>query len=53
MGGPCSTYGGYKKCIEGFVGKCEGRRPLGRSGVDGIIILGWIFKKNEGGHGLD
>jgi hypothetical protein len=28
-----------------LVGKPEGRRPLGRPGVDGRIILGWIFRK--------
>jgi hypothetical protein len=26
------------------VGIREGRRPLGRPGVDGRIILNWIFK---------
>jgi len=28
-----------------LVGKPEGRRPLGRPGVDGRTILGWIFGK--------
>jgi hypothetical protein len=28
-----------------LVGKTEGRRPLGDPGVDGRIILGWIFGK--------
>jgi len=28
-----------------LVGKPEGKRPLGDSGVDGKIILGWIFRK--------
>jgi hypothetical protein len=27
-----------------LVGKPEGKRPLGRSGVDGRIILRWIFR---------
>jgi hypothetical protein len=27
-----------------LVGKPEGKRPLGRSGVDWRIILRWIFK---------
>jgi hypothetical protein len=27
------------------VGKPEGKRPLGRPGVDGRIILRWIFNK--------
>jgi len=25
-----STYGGEERCIQGFVGKPEGKRPLGR-----------------------
>jgi hypothetical protein len=28
-----------------LVGKPEGMRPLGRPGVDGRIILIWIFRK--------
>jgi hypothetical protein len=28
-----------------LVGKPEGKRPLGDPGVDGRIILGWIFRK--------
>jgi hypothetical protein len=28
-----------------LVRRPEGKRPLGRPGVDGRIILGWIFKK--------
>ena len=28
-----------------MVGKPEGRRPLGRPGVDGWIILGWISRR--------
>jgi hypothetical protein len=28
-----------------LVGKPEGKRPLGRLGVDGRIILRWIFRK--------
>ena len=27
-----------------LVGKSEERRPLGRLGVDGSIILKWMFK---------
>jgi hypothetical protein len=31
------------------VGKTEGRRPLGDPGVDGRIILKWIFERLDGG----
>jgi len=30
-GGACSTYGGEERYIQCFVGKPEGKRPLGRS----------------------
>ena len=30
MGGTCSMYGGEERCIQGFGGKPEGKRPLGR-----------------------
>jgi hypothetical protein len=29
------------------------RKKLGRPRVDGRIILRWIFRKWDGGHGLD
>ena len=30
MGGACGTYGGKERCTQGFGGKPEGKRPLGR-----------------------
>jgi hypothetical protein len=30
MGGACSAYDGYLRRIQGFVGKPEGKMPLGR-----------------------
>ena len=34
-----------------LVGKPEGKRPLGNTGVDGRIILKWIFGKWDGDMG--
>jgi len=36
--------GGGKRRVQGFGGKPEGKRPLGRPGVDGRMILRWIFR---------
>jgi hypothetical protein len=36
-----------------LVGRPEGRYHLEDPRVDGRIILKWIFKKCDGGHGLD
>jgi hypothetical protein len=46
MGGVCSTYGGRERCVQGFGGgNLRKRDRWGDPGVDGRIILGWIFKK--------
>jgi hypothetical protein len=45
MVGVCSIYGERSGAYRVLVGKPEGKRPFGRSGVDGNIILRWIFRK--------
>jgi hypothetical protein len=41
----CGSYGGGEGAYRVLVGKPEGKRPLGRLGVDGWIILGWICRR--------
>ena len=36
-----------------LVGRPDGKSHLEDPGVDGFIILRWIFRKWDGGHGLD
>jgi hypothetical protein len=36
---------GDNKCVQNLVGKPEGKRPLGRLGVDRRILLKWILGK--------
>ena len=49
MGGACGTYGGRKRCVQGFGwGNLRERDHWGDQGVDGRIILRWIFRKREG-----
>jgi len=50
VGGTCSTYGENSGVYRVLAGKPEGRRP---PGIDGRIILRWIFRKWNVGHGLD
>jgi len=45
MGGACSTYGREQKRIQGFDGGImTERHNLEDPGVDGRIILRWIFR---------
>jgi hypothetical protein len=41
-------YDGGEMCIEVFMGHVKQRDPLEILGVDGRIILKWIFKKSVG-----
>ena len=46
MGAACCTDGGAEKYIQGFGwGNLRERDHLGNRGVDGRIILRWIFRK--------
>ena len=46
MGVSCSAYGGGERRIQGFgSGNLMERGHLGEPGVDGRIILRWIFRK--------
>jgi len=50
MGGTCSAYGGAERCIQGFGGgNLRERDHWGDPGVDGRIILRWIFRKLDVG----
>jgi len=52
MGRLCGTYGG--EMHTGFWwGAPMERNNLEDLSVDGRIILQWIFKRSDGGHGLD
>jgi hypothetical protein len=45
-------YRRQERCIQGFVGRPEGKRPLGRPRPNGRITLKWILKKRVSG-GMD
>jgi hypothetical protein len=52
IGGTCSTYGGRGEVSTGFLwGKLRKRDHLEGPGVDGRIILRWIFRKWDVGCG--
>ena len=45
---------GERRCVyRVLVGKPEGRNHLEDPGIDGRIILRWLFRKWDVGHGLD
>jgi hypothetical protein len=49
MGGACSVYGGKESVYRVLAGKPEGKNHLGDPGLDGRIILRWIFRKEDVG----
>ena len=53
MGRTCSTYGRGEVYTGFWLGNLSERDHLEERGVDGKIILGWIFRKWDVGHGLD
>jgi hypothetical protein len=46
-------YEGGERCIRILVGRPEGRNHLEDPGVEGMIILKWILKWNEGMDWID
>jgi hypothetical protein len=52
MGGACSTYGERRGICSVLVEKHEGAQHLKDPGLDGKIILKWIFKKCAAVRGL-
>jgi hypothetical protein len=53
MSGACSTYGGREAYTGFWWGNLRERDNFEDLGVDGRIILRWIFRKWDVGHGLD
>jgi hypothetical protein len=46
MGGACSTYGGKERCMQGLWWEnLRERDHLEDPGIDGRIVLKWIFRK--------
>jgi len=53
VGGKCSTYGEKNGVYRVLWGNMRGKDHLENPGVDGRIILRWIFRIWNVGHGLD
>jgi len=54
MGRACSAYGGEERHVQGWWEIRKEDDHLGDTGVDGRIILRWIFRKwDVRGYGLD
>jgi hypothetical protein len=53
MGSACGTHGRQYRRIEGFSGQILGKETTFKNDLDGRIILKLIFKRWNGGHGLD
>jgi len=53
VGGACSTYGERRDTYGVLVGKSEGRSHMKDIGINGRIILSWIFRKWGEGYGPD
>jgi hypothetical protein len=47
MGTAGSMHGEKRNAYRVFVGKPEGKRPLGRLEADGRIILKWILERQD------
>ena len=47
IGGACCTFGRQERCIQSFVGKSEGKRPLGRHRRRLKDNIKRIFKKYD------
>jgi hypothetical protein len=45
MGGACSASGGEERCVGVWWGTVRERDHLESPGVDGRIVLRWIFRK--------
>jgi hypothetical protein len=51
MGRICDVYGGEERCIPGLWGNLREGDHLEYPGVDGRVILKWIFEGLDGGRG--